>query len=78
MTQEPVREIVGAVERYRHRLSAVLDELDHARQVAADAGVALLSGDGGDLAAVLDHFSDDLRASDHNLQSLVAELARPS
>ena len=78
MTPESISEILRAVERYRRRLAAVLDGLDDARRVAAEAGIALVAGGGGDLAPLLDHFSDDLRASDHRLQSLVAELAHPS
>jgi hypothetical protein len=77
MTPESIPEILWAVERYRRRLAAALDGLDQARRVAAETGIALVAG-GGDLAPLLDHFSDDLRASDHRLQSLVAELAHPS
>ena len=78
MTPESISEILRAVERHRRRLAAVLDGLDDARQVVAEAGLSLVAGDGGDLAPLLDHFSDDLRASDRRLTSLVAELALPS
>ena len=78
MAAESVPDILWAVERHRHRLAAVLDRLDDARRVAAEAGITLVAGDSGDLAPLLELFSDDLRASDHHLQSLVAELAPPA
>jgi hypothetical protein len=68
-------DLLCAVERYRRRLTSLLDGLDDARRAAADAGVTLLAGDGGDLAPLLDCFSYDLRDSGHRLQTLVDELA---
>jgi hypothetical protein len=73
-----VPEILCAVERHRRRLAGLLDGLDDARRFAAEAGIALLDGDGGDLTALLRHFSDDLRASDHRLSAVLAELAHGS
>ena len=78
MAAESVPEMLCAVERHRRRLAAVLDGLDDARRVAAEAGITLVADDGGDLAPLLELFSDDLRASDHRLQCLVAELAPPA
>lgn len=78
VTVEGLAEILQAVEQHRHRLAGLLDGLDDARRVAADAGVALRARNGGDLTALLGHLSDDLRDSDHRLLLLAAELAPPS
>jgi hypothetical protein len=77
-TTVDVPEILCAVERYRRRLTGLLDGLDDAGRIAAEAGIAVLAGDGGDLTALLRHFSDDLRASDHQLSAVLAELAHGS
>ncbi|HEY4410615.1 MAG TPA: hypothetical protein VGO87_12100 [Acidimicrobiia bacterium] len=68
-------EILCAVEQHRRRLAGLLDGLDLARRAAAEAGTALLAGDGTDVGSLLDLCRDDLQASDHRLQSLVAALA---
>jgi hypothetical protein len=73
-----VADVLCAVERYRRRLAGLLDGLDDTRRVAAEAGIALVAGDGDDLTPLLRHFSDDLRASDHRLSALLAELVHRS
>ncbi|HEV7686006.1 MAG TPA: hypothetical protein VGQ80_05520 [Acidimicrobiia bacterium] len=73
-----VADILCAVERYRRRMAGLLDRLDDTRRIAAEAGVALVAGDGGDLTPLLSHFSDDLRASDHRLSAVLAELVHRS
>lgn len=78
MTHETLPELLGAVERHRHRLAGLLDGLEDARRAASRAGFALRGGDGADLDWLLDRFSDDLRASDHHLQALMAELGHRS
>jgi hypothetical protein len=59
-------QIVDAVEQHRLRMAALLDGLDGARRAASRSP----------LAALVAHFSDDLRASDTRLQALVADLRR--
>lgn len=71
-------DILSAVERHRRRLAGLLDGLENCRRATSDAGAALVADDGADVGALLDLFSDDLRASDHRLQSLMAELVHQS
>jgi hypothetical protein len=78
VSPESMPEILRAVEKHRRRMAGLLDGLDDARRLASDAGIALLTRDGGDLTAQLGHLSDDLRATDRRLLVLVAELAHPS
>lgn len=77
MSAEPLTDdLLCAVELHRRRLTSLLAGLDTARRAAADAGITLVAGDGGQLAPLLDHFSHDLRATGHRLQTLVDDLAR--
>jgi hypothetical protein len=78
VTTGDLPEILRAVEQHRHRLAGLLDGLDDARRVASEAGISLQAPDGGDLTGLLGHLSDDLRATDHRLLVLAAELAQPS